>query len=140
MVKHYPADGEGCSEAADVNRPGTSLVLALASLILSPILIFIEVVALIFAAMVSAESANPLWVKVLSGAVVFAVGLLTLAVSVIALVSSTRARAASKATSTSGAGVATAAVVIAGIVTAGVLVAQVFIVLWAMGVCSLDGC
>lgn len=140
MVKHYPADCEGCSEAADVKRPGTSLVLALASLILSPILIFIEVVALIFAAMVSAESANPLWVKVLSGAVVFAVGLLTLAVSVIALMSSTRARAASKATSTSGAGVATAAVVIAGIVTAGVLVAQVFIVLWAMGVCSLDGC
>ena len=140
MAKHYPADGEGRSEATDVKRPGTSLVLALASLILSPILIFIEVVALIFAAMVSAESANPLWVKVLSGAVVFAVGLLTLAVSVIALMSSTRARAASKATSTSGAGVATAAVVISGIVTAGVLVAQVFIVLWAMGVCSLDGC
>lgn len=115
-------------------------MLALASVILSPILIFIEVVALIFAAMVSAESANPLWVKVLSGALVFAVGLIALALPVIAVMTSTRARAASKATSTTGAGVATAAVVIAGIVTAGVLVAQVFMVLWAMGVCSLDGC
>ena len=140
MVKHYPADCESCLEVTDVKRPGTSLVLALVSLILSPILIFVEAVALMFAAMVSAESANPLWVKVLSGAVVFAVGLLTLTVPVVALMSSTRARAASKATPTSGAGVATAAMVIAGIVTAGVLVAQVFIVLWAMGVCSLDGC
>lgn len=123
-----------------MKRPVISFVLAMASVVLSPVLAFIETSALFFAAMVTYEPANPLWVKVLSVAVVLFIGLLAFTVPVIALIVGTKARATARSTQTGGAGLATAAVVIAGIVAAGVVVAQVYLILMATGACSLDGC
>ena len=123
-----------------MNRPVTAFIFALASVILTPILFFIEFTALFFAAMVTYEAANPLWVKIITVIVVILIGLLTLSVPVIAFIMGARARAAAKATPAKGAGLATAAMVIAGIVTAGVVVGQAYLILTAIGECSLDGC
>ena len=53
-----------------MKNPVVSFILALASVILAPILIFIEFTALFFAAMVTYEPANPLWIKIISVIVV----------------------------------------------------------------------
>lgn len=116
-------------EEVPVKRPVTAFVLALASVILTPILLFIEFTALFGAGMITYEPANPLWVKIISVVVVILIGLLAIAVPALALIMGTKSRAAAKLTPTKGAGLATAAVAIAGIVTAGVVVLQVYVVL-----------
>jgi hypothetical protein len=123
-----------------VKRPVTSFVLALVTVFLSPIVIFIEFTALFGAGMITYEPANPLWVKIISVVVVILIGLFALAVPALAVILGIKARAIAKSTPTKGAGLATAAVVIAGIVTAGVFVFQVFVILTVLGECSLDGC
>jgi hypothetical protein len=123
-----------------MRRPITSVVFALISLVLSPILLMIELSALLFAGMVIAEPVNEPWVKVLSGALVIVVGLLALALPIIAIAMGAKARAAARSTPTTGAGLAVAAMVIGGLVTAVVLAAQVYLVLMVTGGCSLDGC
>lgn len=123
-----------------MRRPATAFVLAVVSVILSPILLMVEFTALLFAAMVTYEPANSLVVKVLSVALVVAIGLVVVIIPVIALTTGVRARAAVKAASSGGGGLATAAIVIAGIVTVGVLAGQVYLILMAVGSCSLDGC
>jgi hypothetical protein len=123
-----------------MKRPVTAFVLALASVILCPILVFIEFTALFGAAMITYEPTNPLWVKIISVVVVFVIGLVALAVPVLVVIMGSKARAAVKSTTTKGTGLATAAMVIAGIVTAGVVVTQVYLVFMIAGVCSLEGC
>ncbi|MFM8599583.1 MAG: hypothetical protein ACKOB8_11375 [Mycobacterium sp.] len=123
-----------------MKRPVTAFVLAVASLILSPVLVFIEITALLFAAMVIYEPTNPPAAKVLSVAFVVVVGLFASAVPVIAIITATKARAASRQTAPQGSGLATAAVVIAGIAGAAAVVSQAYVVLLATGACSLDGC
>ncbi len=123
-----------------MKRPGAAFALALVSSILSPILVFIELSALFFAGMVTYEPTNSLVVKASSIAVVVLIGLLALALPLIAITTGRRARAASRSMATGGSGLATAALVIGVIVTAGVLVAQVYFVLMVFGSCSLDGC
>lgn len=123
-----------------MKQPATSFVLALVSVVLSPILIFIQFTSWIFAAMVTYEPANSLVVKVLSVAVVVLVGLVAFAVPVMAVITGIRARSASRAMATGGSGLATAGAVIGVIVTVGVLAAQVYMVLMAVGPCSLEGC
>jgi hypothetical protein len=112
-----------------MKRPVTSFILALASVILAPILLFIEFTALVLAAMVTYEPANPLWIKIISVIVVILIGLLSLSVPVLAVILGIRARASAKLASTEGAGLATAAIVIAGIVAAGVGATQLYIIL-----------
>ncbi len=110
-----------------MKRPGIAFALALASLILSPILIFIEMVAVLGAAMITYEPANPFVVKALSVAVVVLIALVALALPVLAIISGRRARAASRLTGTGGSGLATAAVVVGVVVVGFVLAAQVYI-------------
>lgn len=121
-------------------RPTSAFVVALVSAVLCPILIMVEFTALFFAAMVNAEAANSTFVKALTVAIVIVIGLIALAVPIVALVLGARARAASKTMPVPRAGLATAALVIAGIVTAGVAAAQVYMILMAAGSCSLEGC
>ena len=123
-----------------MKRPVTSFILALVSLILSPILVVLELSALFFAGMVIYEPANSTVVKVLSAMVVIIIGLVALALPLLAIMSGRKARAASRTAQTGGTGLATASLVIAGIVTAGVVAAQVYYVLMAFGSCSLEGC
>lgn len=123
-----------------MKRPGTAFVLALVSLILCPILVFIEFIALFGAAVIANEPTNAVWVKALSFAVVGLVALLALALPVVAISSGGRARSAARSTGTDGSGLATAAVVIGVFVTGGVLAAQVYMAFMAFGACGLDGC
>lgn len=116
-----------------MKRPVTAFVLALVSLILCPILVFIEFTAWFGAAMIAYEPANPVWVKVLSFVFVGLVALLALALPVIAISSGRKARAATRSTGTGGSGLATAAVVIGVIVTVGVLAVQVYSLVSAFG-------
>ena len=115
-----------------MKRPVTSFILALVSVILAPILFFIEFTASFFAAMVIYEPANPLWIKIISVIVVILIGLLSLSVPVLAVIMGVRARATAKLVPTEGAGLATAAIVIAGIVTAGVAALQLYIILMGL--------
>ena len=116
-----------------MKRPVTSFVLALVTVVLSPIVIFIEYTAAIGAAMITYEAANPIWVKIIAVVVVILIGLFSLAVPALVVIMGIRARAVATSTQTKGAGLATAAVVIAGIVTAGVVVFQVYLILTAFG-------
>ena len=108
-----------------MKRPVTAFVLALVSVILCPILLFIEFTALFGAGMIAYEPANPIWVKVLAFVFVGVVGLLALALPVIVILLGRKARAASSPTGTTGSGLAKAAVVIGVIVTLAVLAVQV---------------
>jgi len=106
--------------------PVTAFVLALVSVILCPILVFIEFTALFGAGMIAYEPANPVWVKVLAFVFVGLVGLLALALPVVVILVGRKARAASSPTGTAGSGLAKAAVVIGVIVAVAVLAVQVF--------------
>lgn len=123
-----------------MKRPGTAFGLAIVSLILCPILLIIELSALIFAGMVAYEPSNPIWVKALVIALVVLIALVTVAIPVIALRVGMRARSAAQSTPDGGSGLATAGVVISAIVTVGVLGAQVYYLLMVFGNCGLDGC
>jgi len=123
-----------------MKRPVAPFVLALVSVILSPALVFFEMIALLFADMVNYEPSNPTAVKVLTVIITIAIGAIALAVPIITLVMGSKVRGASKVTPIPRAGFATAAMVIAGIVTAGVVLAQVYMILMVLGKCSLEGC
>jgi hypothetical protein len=110
------------------------------SVILSPIMLWLEVVALLFSSMVVAEPANPLFVKAITVVVVVVLGLLALALPIAGLVMGSRARKVAPVEPHTGAGMALASVVIGGVVSAVVLLVQGYLVLWAAGVCSLEGC
>jgi hypothetical protein len=112
-----------------VKRPVAAFILALVSVVLAPLLIFIEFTALFGAAMITYEPANPLWVKIIAVAVVILIALLAVAVPAFAVFMGMKARAVAKSTPTKGAGLATAAIVIAGIVAAFVVAFQLFTIL-----------
>lgn len=139
-VTHYREVCGAPFRATAVRRPGASFAVALVSVILSPLVVFFEFTALLFAGMVNAEPSNAAVVKVVTVLVVIVIGLVALAIPVIALVMASKARAASRLMPMPRAGLATAAMVIAGIVTAGVVLAQVYMILMIFGNCSLDGC
>ena len=112
-----------------MKRPVTSFVFALVTVVLTPIVMFIEFTALFGAGMIAYEDANPLWVKIIAVAVVILIALLALAVPVLAVFMGMKARTVAKSTPTKGAGLATAAIVIAGIVAAFVVAFQLFTIL-----------
>ena len=109
-----------------MKRPGAAFALALVSVILCPILVFIEYTALFGAAMIGYEEANPVWIKVLAFAFVALIAIVALALPVVAIGLARKTRAASRSAGAAGSGLATAAVVIGVIVAVGVLAAQVY--------------
>ncbi|NQW73126.1 MAG: hypothetical protein HQ453_10380 [Actinobacteria bacterium] len=119
-----------------------SLLLALVSVVVSPSLVWIELVALLFADMVTYEPENPLWVKVAAVVAVVFIAALALALPVAALVAGKRASSSSASSENVAAGArkALASQVIAIVVIAFVIAAQVYFILMAAGACSLDGC
>lgn len=123
-----------------MKRPVAAFVLALVSVMLSPMLVAVEVPALLFADMVTYEPANSPVVKAVVVAVVVVIGLLAFTMPVIALVMGIRVRAESRSLHTRPSGLAMAATVIAAIVIVGVLASQAYLALLAAGVCSLEGC
>lgn len=116
-----------------MKRPVTAFVLALVSLVLCPILVFVEFTAWFGASMIANESANPVWSKVLSFVFVALVALVALALPVLAITTGRKAGATTQAVGAGGSRLATAAVVIGVIVLAGVLAVQVYFLVAAFG-------
>ncbi len=119
-----------------------AFVVALISLIVCPLLLYFEVVALLLAAMIIYEPSNPLLIKIASVVAVILICAVAVALPVTAFVMGKRARNLIRLSDTpiAGASKALAAQVISGVVFAGVVIVQIFLILWAAGVCSLDGC
>jgi len=140
VVEHYRAAHGIHSNVSDMKRPVAPFVLAVVSLILAPILVWIEFIALFLSGMVVAEPSNDAWVKVLAVVVVVVLGVITVALPVTALVKARKARARATRNPESGSGLAMAALVIAGLATLGVVAAQIYILLMVFGACSLEGC
>jgi hypothetical protein len=119
-----------------------ALVYAIITAIACPFLLFGEVVVFMLAAMIALEPSNTLLIKVVSVVVVILIGAIVVALPITAFVMGKRARnvTGSRDTPIAGASKALVAQVIAGVVFAGVVLVQMFLFLWAAGVCSLDGC
>lgn len=119
-----------------------AFVVALISAIVCPLLLFAEIVAVMLADMITYEPGNPLIIKIASVVAVILICAVAVALPVTALIMGNRARNFIRLsdTPTAGASKALAAQVIAGVVFAGVVIVQIFVILWAAGVCSLDGC
>lgn len=119
-----------------------AFVVALISVIVCPLLLYFEVVAFLLAAMIIYEPSNPLLIKIASVVAVILICAVAVALPVTAFVMGKRARNLIRLSDThiAGASKALAAQVISGVVFAGVVIVQIFLILWAAGVCSLDGC
>ncbi|MEI7631525.1 MAG: hypothetical protein WCJ73_10375 [Actinomycetes bacterium] len=119
-----------------------AVVVALISVIVCPLFLYFEVVAFLLAAMIIYEPSNPLLIKIAFVVAVILICAVAVALPVIAFVMGKRARNFIRLSDTpiAGASKALAAQVISGVVFAGVVIVQIFLILWAAGVCSLDGC
>lgn len=119
-----------------------ALVLALASLITGPALIFAQYIALILLATVSSEPSNPIWISVVMLAIFVVLALLAFALPSAALVVAIRSKRKINRSSGAlrGAAIAVVAQVVATIVILGLVVGEVFIALNMAGACSLEGC
>ena len=110
------------------------------SVIVSPVVVAIEFLALLILARAIYGPEYSIASKALAVAVLVALGVIALALPVTAVITGTRARAASRLITIQSSGAATAAVVIGAIVTAVIAAAQVYLTLLGTGVCRLDGC
>ena len=119
-----------------------AFVVALISVIICPLFLYFEVVAFLLAAMIIYEPSNPLLIKIASVVAVILICAVAVALPVTAFIMGKRARNFIRISDTpiAGASKALAAQVIAGVVFAGVVIVQIFLILWAAGVCSFDGC
>ncbi len=119
-----------------------ALLLALISVVVSPWLVWIEFVALLFADMVTYEPANPLWVKVTVVVAVLLIAALTFVLPVAALITGRKSRRAIEPGEivAPGARKAFASQIIASVVLVLVVAVQAYFVLMAEGICSLDDC
>ena len=119
-----------------------AFVFALISAIVCPLLLFAEVVAVMLAAMITYEPGNPPIIKIASVVLVILICAVAVALPFTAFAMGKRARNFIRLSDTpiAGASKALTAQVIAGVVFAGVAIVQIFVILWAAGVCSLDGC
>jgi hypothetical protein len=136
------ADPVNTENTAKMTLSTKALVVALISVIFSPVLIATESIAFFLSAMLMYEPSNVLIIKIVSVIVVVLIAAVALAPPVIAFVMGKRARSfiRSSEITVTGSSKALVAQVIAGIVIAGVLIMQVYLALWAVGVCNLEGC
>ncbi len=128
--------------ARNSTKATVALVLEILSCVISPGLYFGEIVSLLVVATVSSEAASPPSVTLIAVLVFLAFAVSSFALPAIALIlaGSAKRQIAGSSGSLSG----TVQVLIArviGWVIIGLLVAgQVFVILWMVGLCSLDGC
>jgi hypothetical protein len=102
----------------------TALVLAIASAVVTPVLLFVEFSGLILVGMILYEPSNSVVIKSIAVAALILVAILALVLPLFAFFSN--ARAVSR--------------VIAGLVLAGWAAAQLYLVGMLLGVCSFEGC
>ncbi len=128
--------------ARNSTKATVALVLEILSCVISSGLYFGEIVSLLVVATVSSEAASPPSVTLIAVLVFLAFAVNSFALPAIALIlaGSAKRQIAGSSGSLSG----TVQVLIArviGWVIIGLLVAgQVFVILWMVGLCSLDGC
>lgn len=123
-------------------RAVVSLILAILSLIASPVLAFGQYIALIIVAMATNDEPAGSPATVVVVAVFAGIAALALGLPILALVLALRARRgiSRSAGTQSGEAMATVAAVLAAIALAVILVADAYNALSLAGVCSLDGC
>jgi hypothetical protein len=105
-----------------------AFVVALISVIVSPFLLFIEIVALMLADMIIVEPSNHLFIKIIALVVVILICAVTVVLPIIAFLMGKRARDSIKSSNTPmvGASKALATQVIAGVVLAVIVIVQIF--------------
>jgi hypothetical protein len=102
----------------------TALVLAIASAVVTPVLVFVEFSGLFLVGMILYEPSNSVVIKSIAVAALILVAILALVLPLFAFFSNSRA----------------ASRVIAGLVLAGWAAAQLYLVGMVFGVCSFEGC
>lgn len=102
----------------------TALVLAIVSIFVTPVVLWVQTIALLLADMIVYEPSNPGWVKALAVIVVVVLGVAGLALPLWAFVSNKRV----------------ASRVIAGVMMGLWGLAQLFYLGLVFGVCSFEGC
>ena len=132
-------DGSTASRSA---KSTVSLVLSVASLVVSPLLAFAQYVAAILVGMVTSEPSNSTYVNVAFVGVFAGLAVLAFALPVVSLLLSLRARRDIKQSggALSGTPLAVTAQVIAVILIVLLLLFEAFVALSFAGICSLDGC
>lgn len=100
------------------------MVLALAGLIITPVLLFIEVSGLFLVGMILAEPSNSVAVQALAIAALIILAILALVLPLMAFTSNSRILSR----------------VLAGVSLAGWVSAQLFIIGIFLGLCSFEGC
>jgi hypothetical protein len=101
-----------------------AMVLALAGLIITPVLLFIEVSGLFLVGMILAEPSNSVATKALAVGAMVILALLALVLPLMAFTSNSRILSR----------------VLAGVSLAGWVLAQLFIIGIFLGLCSFEGC
>jgi len=104
--------------------PKVSLALAITSLFLTPVLLWVEVIVLLLADMITYEPSNPFFVKVIAVVVVILVAAAALALPLTVFTRSKRV----------------AARVMSGVALGLWGLVQIYLLLMVAGVCALDGC
>jgi hypothetical protein len=102
----------------------TALVLAIASAVVTPVLLFVEFSGLFLVGMILYEPSNSVVIKSIAVAALILVAILALVLPLFAFFSNSRASSR----------------VIAGLVLAGWAAAQLYLVGMLLGVCSFEGC
>jgi hypothetical protein len=102
----------------------TALVLAIASAVVTPVLVFLEFSGLLLVGMILYEPSNSVVIKVIAMVALILLAALALVLPLFAFFSNSSA----------------ASRVIAGLVLAGWAAAQLYLVGMLLGVCSFEGC
>jgi hypothetical protein len=117
-------------------------LVSLIGVLVSPFLLFFQVVFLLGASMIMYEPSNPWWVKLIAFVIAILIGAVAIALPVISFVMGKRARRVITTSDVPVAGArrAVASQVISVIVLALGVVVEIYLVLMEAGVCSFDGC
>lgn len=119
-----------------------ALVVSLIGALVSPFVLFFQVVFLLGASMIVYEPSNPVWIEIVFVVIVIFIGAVALALPVTSFFMGKRARRviATSDVPVAGARQAMASQVISAIVFVLCVGVEIFLVLLSVGVCSLDGC
>lgn len=119
-----------------------ALVVSLIGALVSPFLLFFQVVFLLGASMIVYEPSNPVWIEIIFVLIVILIGALAIALPVTSFTMGKRARSVIPTSDVpvARAGQAMASQVISAIVFLLCAGVEIYLVLLSLGVCSLDGC
>lgn len=139
LIRQAASPREGKMSVASSTK---ALVVSLIGALVSPFVLFFQVVFLLGASMIVYEPSNPVWIEIVFVVIVIFIGAVALALPVTSFLMGKRARRviATSDLPVAGARQAMASQVISAIVFVLCVGVEIFLVLLSVGVCSLDGC